>query len=143
MAEIVGVAEAVLYVSDLDRSAHFYGQVLGLPLTASFNEARFFQTGKNSSLILFDAEGIRKRKSLIPSHGATGAGHVALAVPAEAMASWRERLIANGVVIEHNQEWSLGTNSIYFRDPDDNSLELIDASHYRRFWQQIQSSEAD
>jgi catechol 2,3-dioxygenase-like lactoylglutathione lyase family enzyme len=92
---------------------------------------------------LFDAEGIRKRKSVIPSHGATGAGHVALAVSAEAMASWRERLIAHDVVIEHEQSWSLGTKSIYFRDPDGNSLELIDASHYRRVWQQIQSGEAD
>jgi len=143
MMEIVGVAEAALYVSDLDRSTVFYGQVLGLPLTASFSEARFFQTGKDSTLILFNAEGIQKRKSLIPSHGATGEGHVALAIPANAMASWRERLIAHGVDIEHDQEWSLGTHSIYFRDPDGNSLELIDASHYRRVWQQIQSPEAD
>ena len=143
MAEIIGVAEAVLYVSDLDRATQFYGQVLGLPLTASFNEARFFQTCKDSTLILFDAECIRKRKSVIPSHGATGAGHVALAVHPEAMASWRERLFTHDVVIEHEQAWSLGTKSIYFRDPDGNSLELIDASHYRRVWQQIQSSEAD
>ncbi len=142
MAEIVGVAEAVMYVSDLDRATQFYGRVLGLPLTTSFNEARFFQTGKDSTLILFDAEGIRNRKSVIPSHGAEGAGHVALAVPAEEMASWRQQLIAHNVVIKHEQAWSHSTNSLYFRDTDGNSLELIDASHYRNVWQKIQNSEA-
>ncbi|MGD8584042.1 MAG: VOC family protein, partial [Chloroflexota bacterium] len=32
MTEISGVAEAVLYVDDLDRATAFYTRVLGLPL---------------------------------------------------------------------------------------------------------------
>jgi catechol 2,3-dioxygenase-like lactoylglutathione lyase family enzyme len=140
MTTILGVAEAVLYVSDLDKAADFYTEVLGLPLTASFNEARFLQAGKNSTIILFDVEGIRKRESVIPSHGAVGEGHVALAVPAGEMDDWRERLAAHGIAIEHEQDWPQGTHSIYFRDPAGNSVELIEASHYKRVWDRLQQN---
>ena len=134
MTEIVGVAEAALYVEDLDRATEFYTRVLGLPLTAGFDEARFLQTGRNSTLILFNAEGIRRRNSVIPSHGAVGEGHVALAVPAGELDAWRERLASMGVAIEHEQTWSHGSRSIYFRDPDHNSLELITDDHYPLNW---------
>ena len=139
MTTISGVAEVGLYVADLDKAAKFYTEVLGLPLTAAFNEARFLQTGPNSTLILFSAEGIRKRTSVIPSHGATGEQHVALAVPSAEMDAWRERLKAHGVEIEHEHDWSQGTHSIYFRDPDHNSLELIEDRHYPLVWNKITS----
>lgn len=136
MTTITGVAEAVLYVSDLDRAAQFYIEVLGLPLTAAFDDARFLQTGLDSTLILFDVDGISRRQSAIPSHGSVGQGHVAFAVPAGEIDAWRERLQAHGVTIEHERVWSLGSRSIYFRDPDENSLELISADHYPKNWQQ-------
>jgi catechol 2,3-dioxygenase-like lactoylglutathione lyase family enzyme len=137
MTKIMGVAEAVLYVTDLDRAAKFYTEVLGLPLTAAFKDARFLQTGRDSTLILFNAEGIKERVSAIPSHGAYGEGHLALAMPAGEMDAWRDRLLDNGVSIEHEQDWPQGTHSIYFRDPDNNSLELIDAEHYPGIWEQL------
>ena len=142
MTTILGVAEAALYVRDLDRAAQFYTEVLGLPLTAAFGEARFLQTGPDSTLILFDADGIRRRQSVIPSHGAVGQGHVALAMPAGEIDVWRQRLEAHGVAIEHEQKWSLGTRSIYFRDPDNNSLELISADHYPMNLQQYMTRES-
>ena len=37
---------------------------------------------------------------------------------------WREKLVAHGVAIEHEQGWENGAQSIYFRDPAGNSLEL-------------------
>jgi len=46
---VIGVAEAVLYVSDLDRAENFYARVLGLPLTLWITDARFFQTGAAST----------------------------------------------------------------------------------------------
>jgi catechol 2,3-dioxygenase-like lactoylglutathione lyase family enzyme len=137
MPTITGDTEAVRYVSDLTRATAFYQDVLGLPLTAAFNEARFLQTGRRSTLILFDVEGIQHRQSIIPSHGAKGEIHVALAVPADEMDEWRDRLKEHGVSIEHEQEWSLGTQSIYFRDPDNNSLELIAKEHYPQVWERL------
>jgi catechol 2,3-dioxygenase-like lactoylglutathione lyase family enzyme len=135
MTMISGLAEVALYVSDLDKATRFYTEVLGLPLTAAFGEARFLQTGPNSTLILFTVAGIQNRTSVIPAHGAIGDQHVALAVPAAEIAAWRERLQKHGVEIEHEQDWSQGTHSIYFRDPDNNSLELIEDRHYQIVWQ--------
>lgn len=130
MTEILGVAEAALYVDELAEATAFYRDVLGLPVSAAFEDASFLQTGERSTLILFDRQKLRTRVSQIPGHGAEGAGHVALAIPHEQMAAWRERLQAAGVAIEHEQDWPQGTHSLYFRDPAGNSLELIDERHY-------------
>ncbi|HZD10242.1 MAG TPA: VOC family protein [Candidatus Binatia bacterium] len=134
---ILRVAEAVLYVDDLAQATAFYREALGLPLTASFADASFLQTGPDSTLILFDLPKLRERQSPIPAHGAEGPGHVALAVPADELDGWRQRLSEMGIDVEHEQRWPQGTHSIYFRDPAGNSVELIDASHYRRTWESI------
>ena len=135
--EILGVAEAVLYVDNLGEATQFYREVLGLPLTASFDDASFLQTGPSSTLIVFGRRKLEERTSVIPDHGAKGAGHVALAVPPEQMDAWRGRLQAHGVEIEHEQDWPQGTHSIYFRDPAGNSVELIDGDHYPEIWERL------
>jgi catechol 2,3-dioxygenase-like lactoylglutathione lyase family enzyme len=140
MTTVRGVAEAVLYVDDLPEATRFYRNVLGLPLSASFEDASFLQTGRDSTLILFDRHQLKSRQSAIPQHGAVGPGHVALAVPHEEMGAWRERLGAHGVAIEHEQDWPQGTHSIYFRDPAGNSVELIDARHYERVFARLQGA---
>jgi catechol 2,3-dioxygenase-like lactoylglutathione lyase family enzyme len=137
MTPIKALAEAALYVTDIEVATRFYTEVLGLPLTASFGEAAFLQTGKDSTLILFNAEGIKDRVSDIPGHGAQGEGHVALAIEPEEMDAWREHLLSHRVEIEHEQDWPQGTHSIYFRDPDNNSLELIDGDHYPGIWARL------
>ena len=136
--EILGVAEAVLYVDDLEEATRFYTEVLGLPLTASFGDASFLQTGRASTVIVFDRQSLEERQSVIPAHGAEGPGHVALAIAPEQMDGWRRRLEAHGVEIEHEQDWPQGTHSIYFRDPAGNSVELIDGEHYPRVWERIE-----
>lgn len=141
MTNILRVAEAVLYVDDLPEATRFYRDVLQLPLTASFGDASFLQTGPDSTLILFDRKKLSERESVIPSHGSEGQGHVALAVETEAMAPWRERLQEQGVDIEHEQRWPQGTQSIYFRDPAGNSLELIEATHYRSIWESLSADD--
>jgi catechol 2,3-dioxygenase-like lactoylglutathione lyase family enzyme len=137
MTHVLTLAEAALYVTDLGRARQFYEGVLGLPVTAAFEDACFLQTGPNSTLILFDLEALLKRRSVIPGHGARGRGHVALAIPNEEMSAWRDHLLAHDVAIEHEQDWPQGTHSIYFRDPDDNSIELIDMRHYPIIWERL------
>jgi deoxyribose-phosphate aldolase len=141
--QILRIAEAVLYVADLARAKQFYTAVLGLPISQEFEDALFLQTGQNSTLILFELEKLKNRSSVIPPHGAKGAGHVCLAIPPEQLSGWRGRLIQHGVDIEHEQAWSLGTHSIYFRDPDGNSLELMDGRHYRRVWRNLNPEQKD
>ena len=137
MTQILRIAEAVLYVDNLSEATQFYRDVLQLPLTASFPDASFLQTGPDSTLILFDRQKLRNRESMIPSHGADGAGHVALAVPEQELTSWRQRLIDHGITVEHEQIWPQGTQSVYFRDPAGNSVELMDGSHYRMVWEAV------
>lgn len=141
MTNILRIAEAVLYVDNLPEATRFYQEVLQLPLTASFGDASFLQTGRDSTLILFDRHKLRERESVIPSHGADGQGHVAFAVDAEEMSAWRNRLQEQGVNIEHEQDWPQGTHSIYFRDPAGNSIELIEASHYRSIWDSLRAND--
>jgi len=72
-----------------------------------------------------------------------GESHVALAVPVDEIEDWRERLVSHGVPIEHEQMWSYGSRSLYFRDPDNNSLELISDDHYPLSWQQHLASDSN
>jgi len=138
--KIQNIAEAVLYVNDLPEATRFYQEVLGLPVSLSFDDASFLQTGERSTLILFDRARLKRRQSAIPHHGAEGPGHVAFAVPHESLAAWRRRLAEHGVAVEHEQSWPQGTHSVYFRDPAGNSVELIDDRHYPRVWERIAGS---
>jgi catechol 2,3-dioxygenase-like lactoylglutathione lyase family enzyme len=60
----------------------------------------------------------------VPSHGATGAGHVAFAVATGELDRWRERLEGVGVAVERDVAWPGGARSLYVRDPAGNSVEL-------------------
>ena len=130
----LNLAEAALYVADLERARTFYREVLGLVETAVFEDAAFLQIGIDATLILFQIDALETRVSVIPAHGSRGRGHVALAIGPNEMTAWRERLQAHSIEVEHEQDWPLGTHSLYFRDPDDNSLELIDNTHYPQLW---------
>lgn len=69
----------------------------------------------------------------IPCHGSTGAEHVCWAVEPTDLAAWRDRLVAAGVALEHEQTWPNGARSLYFRDPAGNSLEFATP----RLWENV------
>lgn len=119
-----GIHEAALYVRDLDAAERFWTR-LGLERVGrAAGRHVFFRAGRDM-LLLFNAAASREGGA-VPAHGAEGPGHVALDVPdRESLESWRRRLIAAGVEIEHEQEWPSGGRSLYVRDPSGNSLELI------------------
>jgi catechol 2,3-dioxygenase-like lactoylglutathione lyase family enzyme len=126
------ILETSLYVSDLERAVAFYRDVLGLRLINdeyfADNRGAAFQVGPGPSvLLIFRTEATRQAGSL-PSHGATGPGHAAFRVEADELSVWRARLQEHGVAIE--REFVFGNNppSLYFRDPDGNSLEFTVAS---------------
>jgi catechol 2,3-dioxygenase-like lactoylglutathione lyase family enzyme len=124
MGEIEQLVEASLYVDDLERAEAFYRDTLRLELIGKeLPRHVFFRAGGNVLLLFNAAETVQGRS--LPSHGARGQGHVALGIPLEAVALWRERLLSRGVAIEKEVTWPRGGQSLYFRDPAGNLLELV------------------
>ena len=123
--KIQAVVETAIYVDDLRAAETFYRTVLGLPVIGTEPGRRvFFQVGEASVLLAFLAEATLRGDQL-PPHGATGPGHFALGIEAEAFDAWRTLLQGHGVTIEKEVEWPRGGRSLYFRDPTGNSVELV------------------
>jgi catechol 2,3-dioxygenase-like lactoylglutathione lyase family enzyme len=126
------VLETSLYVADLDRAVAFYENVLGLrQITDGYFEGgrgAALQVGSGPSVLLLFRADITRLEGILPAHGTTGAGHIAFRIEPRECDSWRQRLREHGVVIEREFAFGNQSPSIYFRDPDGNSLELAVAS---------------
>src|SRR5947209_4316727 len=108
IVEIKAVVETALYVDDLDDAEDFYRRILGLRVMGKEPGRHvFFQVGETSVLLAFRAEATRKGDPL-PPHGASGPGHFALGIAAEAFDAWRTLLQCHGVPIEKEVEWPRG-----------------------------------
>jgi catechol 2,3-dioxygenase-like lactoylglutathione lyase family enzyme len=117
------VYETVLYANDLEQAETFYQEVLGLQLIRKMSVGLAFDCGPGV-LLIFDPVKASKPGRDVPSHGPQGDGHIAFGVPLEQMDAWREHLAQAGVAIEKDVNWGGSSQSIYFRDPAGNSLEL-------------------
>ncbi|HSG50114.1 MAG TPA: VOC family protein [Longimicrobiales bacterium] len=129
MPEIQRLLETALYVDDLERSREFYQAVLGLdPMMESERMVAFdagaatvflvFQRGSTSDPL--DVEGGR-----IPPHGSRGPSHFAFAIAERELDAWRRHLSSLGIPLESEVRWPMGGTSLYFRDPDGHSVELV------------------
>lgn len=118
------VLECCLYAEDLEASARFYEEVLGLhPFSRAEGRHVFFRCG-GRVFLLFDPARTAEASGEVPPHGAHGPGHVAFAVPQDALPAWREHLRGRGVAVESEVTWPSGGTSLYLRDPAGNSVEL-------------------
>jgi catechol 2,3-dioxygenase-like lactoylglutathione lyase family enzyme len=78
------VIETAIYVDDLQATEAFYRTVVGLRVIGKEPGRHvFFRVGEASVLLAFLADATRKGDQL-PPHGATGPGHFALGIEAEA-----------------------------------------------------------
>ena len=119
------ILETCLYARDLAAAEDFYTRVMGLERFARVEGRHvFFRVGAAGVLLVFNADTTLKGGEL-PPHGATGPGHFALGVKAEALDAWRAHLAERGVVVEKEVAWPRGGRSLYFRDPAGNSVELV------------------
>ncbi|MBN9122012.1 MAG: VOC family protein [Planctomycetes bacterium] len=122
---VEAVIETAIYASDLGAAESFYAGVLGLPVIGrEAGRHVFFRVGSAGVLLVFNPDATLAGGAL-PPHGARGAGHFALGVPAESLGTWRDHLVARGAAIEKEADWPLGGRSLYFRDPAGNSVELV------------------
>ncbi len=129
------ILETALYAENLDQTADFYSQVLGLERFAEAAGRHVFFRAQGQVLLLFKPSATRVPPSpdarlAVPPHGAEGPGHVCFAATSDQIDGWIEQLASHGVEIESTVEWPGGGRSIYFRDPAGNSLEFAEA----RIW---------
>jgi catechol 2,3-dioxygenase-like lactoylglutathione lyase family enzyme len=124
---LAGVLETTLYHDGGGREAieRFYGDVLGLPAVAGWEDGVAFRVG-TGVLLLFDRDRLAERTGPIADHGATGPGHACLRSRAGEYEQWREHLESTGVEIVHDGDWGGGGRSFYFKDPAGNLLEIAD-----------------
>ncbi len=122
--------ETSLYVSEIDRSRTFYQSLFGFPeISREGTRLLALRVAHSQVLLLFsigqstsptDTAGGR-----IPPHNGRGDLHVAFAIDASAVQSWRTYLSQLKILIESEVDCPDGGHSIYFRDPDNHLIELI------------------
>jgi catechol 2,3-dioxygenase-like lactoylglutathione lyase family enzyme len=129
MPQLTGVLETSLYVNDLARAAKFYEQVFGLKrMTGDERFCAYSVAGKHVLLLFLrggTTETIQLAGGAIPPHDGSGNYHMAFSCSAEELPKWEAQLAANDVAIESRVNWERGGTSIYFRDPDENLLEIV------------------
>jgi hypothetical protein len=76
---LTGVLETVLYHDSGARQdvKRFYGELVGLPLVAGWDDGLAFRVGAGV-LLLFDRQRLAMRSGPIAAHGASGPGHACL-----------------------------------------------------------------
>lgn len=110
-------------VSQLEACEKFYHRLLGLKVVEHQHDARgavraiWLESGA-VTLMLEKCKAGKRRKS----DEAAGLHLIAFAISRRDRQEWRERLQLQGVVLEHESDFSL-----YFRDPEGNRIAL---SHY-------------
>lgn len=116
--------ETCIYGTDLESMERFYTQVMELELRAKLDGRHLFFRCGPGMLLIFNPEATKIVLGDIPTHGATGQGHVAFAIAQDAYDDLRAHLHHHGVPIEREITWESGVLSVYVRDPAGNSVEF-------------------
>ena len=117
------LGEVALRVNRLDEMQAFYTEVIGLELMRRFEHAAFFRiadgyAGHTAVLALFDRDSpVEQTRSTVD--------HLAFTIARGDYESHRQRLEALGLAVETaTHEW-VHWRSIYVKDPEGNTVELV------------------
>lgn len=128
MPPVISILETGIYVEDVARAAKFYEDVFGFERMISDDRFCAFAVAKGSVLLLFRRGGTTRPTVLpggvLPPHDGYGQLHFAFSIERNELEPWIEALGRKGVEIEGRMRWPRGGESVYFRDPDQNLLEL-------------------
>ena len=123
------VVETALYVDDMERAVAFYRDALGMRPMGVGGRLTAMDAGAGTVLLLFrrgaTAGGLTFPGGWIPPHDGAGPLHVAFAIGAAELETWEARLTGLGIAVESRVQWERGGHSLYLRDPDGHSVELV------------------
>ena len=126
---VESVVETALYCDDLAAATAFYRDVLRLRVMSAGDRLVAMDAGGGTVLLLFRSgattQGLRWPGGWIPPHDGAGPLHLALGVALPHMEEWSRWLVQHGVAIESDVRWDRGGRSLYFRDPEGHSVELV------------------
>jgi catechol-2,3-dioxygenase len=121
---IKGLGEVSILVQNLDAMHKFYEEVVGLEVLRRDESFVFFKVaegygGHTQNLALFDATNIAISSEQTTLH------HIALNISLEDFESEKQRLENLGLKVNATvHEW-LHVRSMYFSDPEGNTLEFV------------------
>jgi catechol-2,3-dioxygenase len=122
--EVKELGHLVLYVSDLERSKRFYGEILGWKQVAGMgSQAAVFSSGRtHHELLLLE---VGSGATPIPPPPRLGMYHFGLKVGEtdQELKDALEHLLAAGVKVVGTADHTV-THSLYIEDPDGNEIEL-------------------
>jgi len=129
---IKGFAEASIRVKNLGVMQKFYEEVVGLEVLRQEKDYVFFRIaegygGHTQNLALFDASNrkfLEAKSSILSQEGST-LHHIALNVDLEDFDSEKLRLEGLGVKVQATEHPWIHLRSMYFADPEGNTLEFV------------------
>jgi catechol 2,3-dioxygenase-like lactoylglutathione lyase family enzyme len=125
---VSGVLETSLYVADLERARDFYQRLFGFE--EFFTDDRMCALGvPNEQVLLLFRRGATNEPApapdgFIPPHHGEGPLHLCFAIPFGELNRWEDHLRRQEIAVESKLRWPHGGTSLYFRDPDNNSVEV-------------------
>jgi catechol 2,3-dioxygenase-like lactoylglutathione lyase family enzyme len=125
---IEGLLETSIYARDLQRTAAFYRDLLGVRALVESPRLVAFDIAARGVLLVFQAGGTEEdlvdERGRIPGHGGNGRLHLALSIAARDLEEWRVRLAERNIEVVGEYHWPRGGVSLYFQDPDGALVEL-------------------
>jgi catechol 2,3-dioxygenase-like lactoylglutathione lyase family enzyme len=114
----------------------FYVNILGLEFVSEEKDRYVFLKAGQSMLLIFNPNKTlanvdvsdRSSTTQLPAHGAFAPPsiiHFALEIEKQNYDNAKQMLKEKNIKIENEVTWNKGTNSIYFRDPVGNLVEII------------------
>jgi catechol 2,3-dioxygenase-like lactoylglutathione lyase family enzyme len=144
MPPVTKIFETALYVADLQRAANFYRGLFEFATLLESERLIALDVAGQSVLLLFPAgrttNSVTIAGGTIPGHGTTrtsddggNPGHLAFAITKTEVEPWKSHLAAHGIALESEVTWPTGAQSLYFRDLDQNLVELLTPGFWRTF----------
>ncbi len=135
MPTVNGLLETALYVKDPQTAAAFYRKLFQFDTLLDSERLVALNVAGRDVLLLFregaTGQPFATAGGVIPGHAGSGVTHFAFAISKDDVDEWKSRLKSEGVALESTVIWEGGAISLYFRDPDNNLVELITEGFWR------------